>query len=544
MAMSQHQHPHHPNSASAAPQQRPDHDPEDAVDQPSSWIDPQFRVPGEDAASDDQHDDTVVILDGDEAPAGAYPHRRRQLPYGRGFVKPEGTVAPPKASGGPRPRGATTAGQTRVQILDTWMRSGLPAGDFAPLVKVSKHTLYEWKRRFEAEGPAGLMDRVRGAPRGSRMSETTKRAILMMKQMHPDWGVDRISDLLLRTEALQASPAAIATVLTEDGYRVESAPMRRHPDQIRYFERAKPNQLWQTDLFTFMLKRQNQRVYLVAFMDDRSRFIVSYGLHASQSTALVLETLRAGIASYGTPEEILTDNGTQYVTWRGTSQFQHECRKRGIRQAIAKPRHPETLGKIERFWGTLWRECVDAAIFTDLGDARIRIGHFIDYYNFSRTHSGIEGMVPADRFFSATPAVLESLRQRVAANALELARSGVPKSQLYLAGNVGGTPVTLHGEGDRVFLSKDGQRAEVDFEPRTPTPMPTPVSTPAAVTTPWSPAAPAPGAVPESAPMPIPVAPAGVVDSPWSGPEDQDGPGVSALDESTAAQGSWEGGEA
>jgi transposase InsO family protein len=45
-------------------------------------------------------------------------------------------------------------------------------------------------------------------------------------------------------------------------------------------------------------------------MDDHSRFIVSYGLHASQSTALVLEVLRAALASYGPPEEVLTDNGS------------------------------------------------------------------------------------------------------------------------------------------------------------------------------------------------------------------------------------------
>ncbi len=42
----------------------------------------------------------------------------------------------------------STDGQTRLKILDTWMRSGLPAGDFAPLVNVSKHTLYVWKQRF------------------------------------------------------------------------------------------------------------------------------------------------------------------------------------------------------------------------------------------------------------------------------------------------------------------------------------------------------------------------------------------------------------
>src|SRR5262245_54335898 len=46
--------------------------------------------------------------------------------------------------------------QQRLLLLDTWMRSGLPAGDFAALVGLSKHTLYDWKRRFEADGPAGL----------------------------------------------------------------------------------------------------------------------------------------------------------------------------------------------------------------------------------------------------------------------------------------------------------------------------------------------------------------------------------------------------
>jgi hypothetical protein len=95
--------------------------------------------------------------------------------------------------------------------------------------------------------------------------------------------------------------------------------------------------LWQTDLFTFVLKRQNRRVYLVAFLDDHSRFVVGYGLHASQSSALVLEVLRAALASYGAPTEILTDNGSQYVTGRGKSAFTKELEQRGIRQVVARP---------------------------------------------------------------------------------------------------------------------------------------------------------------------------------------------------------------
>jgi transposase len=138
-------------------------------------------------------------------------------------------------------------------LLDTWRRSGLPARDFAPLVGVSRHTLYAWKKKFEAEGPAGLMDRPRGGPEGSRLPDLTRRAILMLKETNPDWGCQRISDVLLRGPALAASPSAVARVLHEAGYELEDEPTRPHPDRVRHFERARPNQLWQTDLFTFVL---------------------------------------------------------------------------------------------------------------------------------------------------------------------------------------------------------------------------------------------------------------------------------------------------
>jgi transposase InsO family protein len=383
-----------------------------------------------------------------ELPRLAGMGRRR----GKRLVKPE-LVAPPNLSA-----------EQKLLLLDTWRRSGLPAGDFAALVGLSKHTLYSWKKRFDTQGPAGLMPQARGSRKGSRLPDLTKRAILMMKESNPEWGCERISDMLLRGPALPASAGAVARVLHEAGYETQEVVVHQHPDHVRHFERARPNQLWQTDLFTFILKRQNRRVYLVAFMDDHSRFVVSYGLHASQSSALVLEVLRAGITSYGRPEEVLTDNGSQYVTWRGKSAFTKELEKLGIQQIVAAPRRPQTLGKIERFWGTLWRECVESALFLDLGDARQRIGLFIDHYNFQRVHRGCEGLVPADRFFGAAPEVKKTLQARVAANALELARNGLPKPPFYLTGQVGGQPFSVHAEGERVILTRAaGERQEIDL---------------------------------------------------------------------------------
>lgn len=380
--------------------------------------------------------------------------------------------------------------EQRLLILDSWLRSKLSAGDFAPLVGLSMHTLRAWKQRFLEFGPAGLDDKPLGRPTGSRLSEATKRAILLLKQEHPDWGQDRIAAMLLRAEGFSASASAVGRCLDEAGYtdRAKPAP-QPHAQEPKRFERARPNQLWQTDLFTFVLKRENRRVHMVAFLDDHSRFVVGFGLHATASGALVRETLLAAIANFSAPEEVLTDNGPQYVTWRGKSEFQKTLEQRGIRPIVATPRHPETLGKIERFWGTLWRECVETAVFRGLDDARARIGLFIDHYNFQRPHSGCGGLVPADRYFAAAPQVLQTLKGRVAANGAELARDGVPRKPFYLTGRIGGQSISLHAEGEKVVMMKgDGSREEVDLgatggrqdEPlppneTTPLPLPQPI---------------------------------------------------------------------
>lgn len=433
-----------------------------------------------------------------------------------------GTVAAPSARPArkkPAETRDTHTPEQRLLLLDTWQRSGLPAADFGEMVGLSKFTLYNWKARFDESGPEGLLDKPKGGKPKSKLTELTRRTILMLKERHPDWGCRRISDMLMRGPALPASESTVARVLHEAGYQLSEEITEPHPDKVRSFERARPNQLWQTDLFTFILKRQNRRVYLVAFMDDHSRFIVSYGLHASQSGSLVLEVLRAGIASYGAPQEILTDNGTQYVTWRGRSAFSKELQKLGVAHVVAKPHRPQTLGKVERFWGTLWRECLVSAIFVDMEEARRRIGLFVDHYNFQRPHQGIGGMVPADRFFGAAPEIYRTLKERVAANAWELARNGVPKAPFYVTGQVGGKPFAVHAEGEKVILTSPGvERQEVQLTPPDATGEQQVQLT---------------GEPTPPAELPEPVAPQGIVS--WQLPSEDDQeeplPGESAIDE-------------
>jgi transposase InsO family protein len=354
----------------------------------------------------------------------------------------------------------------RLLILDIWERSEIGAPQFGELLGLTSHTLYQWRRRFEEDGPAGLEDHPRGSRQGkTRLPEPTRRAILMLKRRRPDWGVDRIRDVLMRSQGYPASSGAIQRLLLSQGYEVAAVATAPHPPKRAHrFERARANQMWQTDLFTFLLPRENRRLYLVVFMDDRSRFVVSHALSASSGGSLVREALEAGIVKHGPPEEVLTDNGPQYHTWRGTSSFTKLLRKRGIRHILSRPKHPQTLGKVERFWQTLWKECLESAVLRDLDDTRHRVGHFIDYYNFQRTHQGLDGLVPADRFFDAESAVRKTLETRVAQNALELAQQGEPRRRFYLTGQVDGQAISLHGEDGKVILKRDeSEREEIEL---------------------------------------------------------------------------------
>ena len=72
--------------------------------------------------------------------------------------------------------------------------------------------------------------------------------------------------------------------------------------------------------------------------------------------------------------------------------------------------------------------------------------------------------MPADRYFSAAPQVLETLKKRVEANALDIAQHGTPRQSVYLTGRVGEAGITLHGEGGKLVLqTSEGGRQEVDL---------------------------------------------------------------------------------
>jgi putative transposase len=89
-------------------------------------------------------------------------------------------------------------------------------------------------------------------------------------------------------------------------------------------------------------------------MDDSSRLITFYGVFDSPTTENNLLVLRLGFNEYGVPREILTDHGTQFVSARYQEHAHHTFKEflnqYGIKNIVATVKHPQTNGKIERFF--------------------------------------------------------------------------------------------------------------------------------------------------------------------------------------------------
>ena len=252
-----------------------------------------------------------------------------------------------------------------------------------------------------------------------------------------------------REEGLAVSAETVRRVINDAGLGNPPPASKARSVQVRRFERQVPNALWQIDIFTFELKRM-YRVYLVGILDDHSRYIVGHGLFRQQTAEAVLEVLRGAIGEWGAPREILSDNGRQFVAWRGKSRFQKVLKRQGVEHVRSAPHHPMTLGKIERFWRTVWEEFLSDALFASFADASQRLAHWIAYYNHQRPHQGIGGACPADRFYGVAGDVEEALKQGCQENALRLALGQETRHPLFLLGKLGETDVRVTRKGDDI----------------------------------------------------------------------------------------------
>ena len=364
------------------------------------------------------------------------------------MIRKTDTKGPREADTTKRSRGHDWPMDVRLELARAVVKQGLSASEVAKRLGVPYTTAIDWVRHYRARGTAAFETTQRAAVKKPTSGAAARRAaVLATHAAQPQAGSRRIRDVMKRFLGIGASETTVRRVLgAEHGRSMRTPAKAKRRPKVHRFERAEPNQLWQSDLFTFLL-RKHERIYVAAFLDDHSRYLVSLSMAHHQRSTLVLEALARGIADCGTPREILTDQGRQYTAWRGSTEFEAELKRHGITHVKSRPHHPQTCGKIERFWKTMWEEFLARTVFADFEDCQRRVAHFVQHYNFQRPHQGLEGLTPADRFFRAASPVRAAIEKTVAENALRLAREQPPRKPFYLAGRLGDRDLSISASG-------------------------------------------------------------------------------------------------
>lgn len=146
--------------------------------------------------------------------------------------------------------------------------------------------------------------------------------------------------------------------------------------------------------------------YLCSILDGFSRFLLHWVLkEAMKETDVEFAIEEAREKFPGVYPRIISDNGPQFIA----KEFKEYIRLGGMTHVRTAPYYPQSNGKIERWHGTLKRECIRPKVLVSPQDAVSEIKNFVDTYNNVRLHSSIGYVTPKDKLEGRAE---EIIRQR------------------------------------------------------------------------------------------------------------------------------------
>ena len=264
---------------------------------------------------------------------------------------------------------------------------------------ISSRTAYKWLARYADAGAEGLPDRSRRPHHSPRRTPPAVEAqVRAVRQAHPAWGGRKIHHYL-RARGVEGVPSAstITAILRRHG--LLSAEAHAAPSAWRRFEADAPNHLWQMD-FKSPIRLPGGVCNPLTVLDDHSRYALGLQACADQTGPTVQTQLTQLFTTYGLPYAFLVDNGSPWCGQHpaSLSTVSVWLIQLGIEVYHARPYHPQTLGKDERFHRTLQAELLASAAFRDIAHTQRAFARWRLDYNTQRPHEALAMAVPAARY--------------------------------------------------------------------------------------------------------------------------------------------------
>jgi len=291
----------------------------------------------------------------------------------------------------------------RVRFIADLQRKYLSLSELCRHFGVSRKTAYKWIERYEADGPAGLVDRSRRPHACSHQTPArVVEALLECRRPHPTWGAKTLLSILSRSHPDWEWPARSTSSELIKRHGLVTGRRRRqfpgHPGRPLTPMDA-PNAIWTADFKGQFRTRDGEYCYPLTVVDGYSRYLL--GCQGLRSTAIDLArpVFQRLFTEYGLPRIIRTDNGVPFATTAlgRLSTLSVWWIRLGITPELIEPAHPEQNGRHERMHRTLKAETTRPP-GGNLQAQQKRFNAFRLEYNDERPHEALNQAPPATAY--------------------------------------------------------------------------------------------------------------------------------------------------
>ena len=292
-----------------------------------------------------------------------------------------------------------------VDFVHTWQeKTRLKRGLFLRVLKLRRNKFRSWEARYgQANSHNGQV------PRDWWLAPWEKEAIVSYHLAHPLVGYRALTYMMLDVDIVAVSPATTYRVLRAAGVlgRWQPGTSKRGTG---FVQPLKPHEHWHMDIAYVNIC--STFYYFIAVLDGYSRSVVHWDIREAmteQDVELVLE--RAKELYPAARPRIITDNGKQFVA----HDFKAFLRLSGMSHVRTSPYYPQSNGKVERFHGTLKRDCLRPKTPVSLADAKRVVAEFVEEYNTQRLHSAIGYITPQDKLHGREQEIFETRDRKLEA---------------------------------------------------------------------------------------------------------------------------------
>ncbi len=315
------------------------------------------------------------------------------------------------------PWSQTSPMDQRLQFIADYQPKPCTMTELCERFRISRKTGYKWIERFEAEGPAGLLERSRRPNTcPHEIPSPVVRALLEARRHHPTWGAKKLLAILARREPDWLWPArsTACDLLRRHGLIAATRRRRRlgHPGRPQTPMTA-PNDIWTADFTGQFRTGGGATCFPLTVADGFSRYLLGCQGLPAPTHAATHPVFRRLFQAYGLLPSIRTDNGVPFATSAlgRLSRLSVWWIRLGIAPELIEPAHPEHNGRHARMHRPVTRDTAWPSAATLAAQQR-RFTRFREEFNHLRPHEALghtppaSAYTPSDRPFPARLAPL------------------------------------------------------------------------------------------------------------------------------------------